>query len=240
MADDAAVFRIGPDRALVATVDFFTPIVDDARAFGEIAAANSLSDIYAMGATPLFALGLVAFPRELLSSGALELIVEGGAAKLGEVGVPVVGGHSIDDPEPKVGYAVTGEVHADRIVRAAGARPGDLVYLTKPLCSGLVATAIKQGICPPDLEQRAISVMTHLNRDASEAMLAVGVSAATDVTGFGLLGHLRNLGVGATIDAAGVPVLDGGRLAALGVLPSSDEVVNVLRDKLHTSPPSSG
>jgi selenide,water dikinase len=219
-ADDAAVYRLTPERALVATVDFFTPIVDDAAAWGAIAAANSLSDVYAMGATPLFALSLVAFPRQLLNGGLLERIVAGGAAKLAEAGVPVVGGHSIDDSEPKVGYAVTGEVHPDRVVRSSGAKPGDLLYLTKPLCSGLVATAIKRGLCPPDLEQEAIRLMSHLNRQASAAMVAAGASAATDVTGFGLLGHLANLGTGAEIDVASVPVLPGvRRLAADGLFP---------------------
>jgi selenide,water dikinase len=209
VGDDAAVFRIAEDRALVATVDFFTPIVDDPEAFGAIAAANSLSDVYAMGARPLFALSLVGFPRDKLGTGLLERIVAGGAAKLAEAGVPVVGGHSIDDAEPKFGYAVTGEVHPERMVTSHGAEPGDVLYLTKPLCSGLVATAIKRGLCPPDLERRAVAVMSHLNRRASEAMLEAGASAATDVTGFGLLGHLANLGVGADLRLAAVPVLDG-------------------------------
>jgi len=218
--DDAAVFRLTDGRALVSTVDFFTPIVDDPTAFGAIAAANSLSDVYAMGARPLFALGLVAFPRDKLASGLLERIVAGGAAKLAEAGVPVVGGHSIDDCEPKFGYAVTGEVDPDRVVTHMGARPGDLLYLTKPLCSGLVATAIKRGLCPPDLAARAIAVMIHLNRLAGEAMVAAGAAAATDVTGYGLVGHLRNLGVGAELRLADVPVLEGVRdLAAAGFFP---------------------
>ncbi len=209
--DDAAVFRLSEDRALVSTVDFFTPIVDDPEAFGAIAAANSLSDVYAMGARPLFALGLVAFPRDKLETGLLERIVAGGAAKLAEAGVPVVGGHSIDDVEPKIGYAVTGEVHPDRVVTHTGAFPGDRLYLTKPLCSGLVATAIKRGLCPPDLQRRAIAVMTHLNRQAAEAMVSAGAVAATDVTGYGLLGHLANLQVGAEIRFRDVPVLEGVR-----------------------------
>jgi selenide, water dikinase len=218
--DDAAVFRLTDERALVSTVDFFTPIVDDPAAFGAIAAANSVSDVYAMGARPLFALSLVSFPREQLATGLLERIVTAGAAKLAEAGVPVVGGHSIDDAEPKFGYAVTGEVHPDRVVTQAGARPGDVLYLTKPLCSGLVATAVKRGLCPPDLEARAVAVMSHLNRQAAEAMLAAGASAATDVTGFGLLGHLLNLGVGAEVRARDVPVLEGVReLAAAGLFP---------------------
>jgi selenide,water dikinase len=198
-------------------VDFFTPIVDDPWTFGAIAAANSLSDVYAMGGTPLFALSLVAFPRQLLGHGLLERIVAGGAAKLAEAGVPVVGGHSIDDGEPKFGYAVTGEVDPDRVVRAAGARPGDDLYLTKPLCSGLVATAIKRGLCPPALEAEAVRLMTELNRQAGSAMVAAGASAATDVTGFGLLGHLykmaRASGVTAVVDAAAVPYLAGAREA---------------------------
>ncbi len=218
-ADDAAVFRLG-DRAVIATVDFFTPIVDRPEDFGAIAAANAVSDVYAMGGRPLFALSLIGFPRDLLPSGLLERIVAAGAAALGQVGVPVVGGHSIDDAEPKFGYAVIGEGRPEQLVTHRGARPGDLLFLTKPLCSGLVATAIKQDRCPPDLERRAVAVMSHLNRTASEAMLAAGARAATDVTGFGLLGHLANLKVGAEIRASAVPVLEGVReLAAQDLFP---------------------
>jgi selenide,water dikinase len=219
--DDAAVYRIASDRALVATVDFFTPIVDDPAEFGAIAAANALSDIYAMGARPLFALGITAFPREKLGTGLLEKIVAGGAAKMTEAGIAVVGGHSVDDPEPKFGYAVTGEVHPDRIVRNDGARPGDVLYLTKPLGSGLVATAIKRGLCPPELEREAITVMMHLNRAASEAMVAHAATAATDVTGYGLIGHLANLKGGADIELSAVPFLAGVRkLAENDLFPS--------------------
>ena len=219
--DDAAVYRIAPDRALVATVDFFTPIVDGPEDFGAIAAANALSDIYAMGARPLYALSIVAFPREVLETGLLERIVRGGAEKMVEAGVPVVGGHSIDDPEPKIGYAVTGEVHPDRVISNRGARSGDLLYLTKPLCSGLVATAIKRGLCPADLAGEAIALMRHLNRDASEAMVAAGATAATDVTGYGLAGHLVNLGAGAEIDTGSVPLLEGVRdLAEADLFPA--------------------
>jgi selenide, water dikinase len=209
--DDAAVYRIAPDRALVATVDFFTPIVDDPSAFGAIAAANSVSDIYAVGARPLFALGITAFPREKLDSGLLEKIVSGGAAKLAEAGVAVVGGHSVDDPEPKFGYAVIGEVHPDRLLTHRGARSGDALYLTKPLGSGLVATAIKRGLCPPELERHAIAVMTRLNREASVAMIAAHATAATDVTGYGLIGHLGNLEGGADLDLAAIPFMSGVR-----------------------------
>jgi selenide,water dikinase len=207
--DDAAVYRIADDRALVATIDFFTPIVDDPGRFGAIAAANSLSDIYAMGARPLFALSLVAFPRERLDTGLLEAMVAGGAAKLSEAGVPVVGGHSIDDSEPKFGYAVTGEVHPDRVITNRGARAGDHLYLTKPLGSGLATTAIKRGLCPPSLEEAVMLMMAHLNREAAEAMVAANATAATDVTGYGLIGHLANLGCGAEVSRAAIPVLEG-------------------------------
>jgi len=219
--DDAAVYRIAPDRALVATVDFFTPIVDDPTAYGAIAAANALSDVYAMGATPLFALSIVGFPRDKLDTGLLAKIVAGGAAKLAEAGVPVVGGHSVDDNEPKFGYAVTGEVHPDRIITNQGAQPGDLLFLTKPLGSGLVATAIKRGLCPEHLVETAIAVMSELNQAGSLAMLEAGAHAATDVTGFGLLGHLRNFGVGAEIDSRAVPYMFGVReLASVDMFPS--------------------
>lgn len=220
-SDDAAVYRIAPDRALVATVDFFTPVVDDPDAYGAIAAANALSDVYAMGARPLFALNLLAFPREKLGSGLLERIVRGGAAKMQEAQTPIVGGHSIDDPEPKFGYAVTGEVHPERLVTTSGAQPGDVLYLTKPLGTGLVNTAIKRGLCPPALERAAIEVMSRLNRAASEAMVAAGAHAATDITGFGLIGHLLNLGVGAEISYRRVPLLEGLReLAEKDLFPS--------------------
>jgi len=209
--DDAAVYRVAADRAIVATVDFFTPIVDDPWEFGAIAAANAVSDVYAMGARPLFALGITAFPRDKLTSGLLEKIVRGGSTKLAEAGIPVVGGHSVDDSEPKFGYAVIGEVHPDRAVTHSGARPGDALYLTKPLGSGLVTTAIKRGLCPPALEREAVAVMSELNRAASEAMVAAGATAATDVTGYGLIGHLANLDGGAEIELGAVPFMEGVR-----------------------------
>ena len=207
--DDAAVYRIAPNRALVATIDFFTPIVDDPYAYGAIAAANALSDVYAIGGRPLFALGITAFPRAKLGSGLLERIVAGGAAKMGEAGVAVVGGHSVDDEEPKFGYAVTGEVNPKRAIGHDGASGGDILFLTKPLGSGLVATAIKRGLCPPELEAEAITVMTQLNRAASEQMVKVRATAATDVTGYGLIGHLANLAGGADIDFDSVPFMKG-------------------------------
>jgi selenium donor protein len=219
--DDAAVYRIAPDRALVATVDFFTPIVDDPSEFGAIAAANALSDVYAMGARPLFALGITAFPREKLGTGLLEKIVSGGATKMAEAGIAIVGGHSVDDAEPKFGYTVIGEVHPDRVIANDGAHAGDLLYLTKPLGSGLVATAIKRGLCPPALEREAVAVMSKLNRAASEAMVAAGATAATDVTGYGLIGHLSNLKGGADVELSAIPFMAGVRdLAELDLFPS--------------------
>ena len=218
--DDAAVYRIAHNRALVATVDFFTPIVDDPYAYGAIAAANALSDVYAVGARPLFALGITAFPRARLGSGLLEKIVAGGAAKLEEAEVPVVGGHSVDDEEPKFGYAVIGEVRPDRMIGHEGAVGGDVLFLSKPLGSGLVATAIKRGLCPPPLEAEAIAVMTQLNREASEQMVKAGAAAATDVTGYGLIGHLANLRGGADIDFESVPFMKGvGELADRNLFP---------------------
>jgi selenium donor protein len=218
--DDAAVYRIAPDRALVATVDFFTPIVDDPTDFGAIAAANSLSDVYVVGAKPLFALGITAFPRGKLGTGLLEKIVAGGANKLAEAGVPVVGGHSVDDAEPKFGYAVIGEVDPEKAVGHEGARAGDVLFLSKPLGTGLVTTAIKRGLCPPDLEREAVRVMSALNKAAAEAMLEAGVTAATDITGYGLIGHLANLVGGADIDFAAVPFMQGVReLAERDVFP---------------------
>ena len=222
--DDAAVYRITEDRALVVTVDFFTPIVDDAFDYGRIGAANSLSDVYAMGARPLFALNLVAFPRKLLGEGILERIIEGGASVCREAGIPVLGGHSIDDPEPKFGMVVVGEVQTERVVTNAAARPGDRLVLTKPIGSGVVATAIKADAASETDIARAVEVMTTLNRAASEAMGQVGVRAATDVTGYGLLGHLRSMlkasGVAATVESGAVPLLPGALdLAAGGHVP---------------------
>jgi selenide, water dikinase len=222
--DDAAVYRLAPDRALVATVDFFTPIVDDPFDYGRIAAANALSDIYAMGATPLFALNLISFPRRLLDSGLLEEIVRGGGVVAREAGIAVVGGHSIDDEEPKFGMCVIGEVHPDRIVRNVGARAGDALVLTKPLGTGVIATALKREAAAQTSIDAAVTSMTTLNRGAAYAMLAGSVHAATDVTGFGLVGHLDAMlsasGVGARIDADAVPLLPGAReLVEAGHIP---------------------
>jgi len=210
--DDAGVYRIASDLALVETVDFFTPIVDDPETFGRIAAANALSDVYAMGGTPLFAVAITGFPESGLDLSVLHAIARGGAAKAREAGISIIGGHTVKDPEPKYGLAVTGRVHPDRIIRNSTARAGDLIVLTKPLGTGLYTTARRRDAISEDDLEEAISSMETLNRAASEAMTAVGVRAATDVTGFGLMGHLREMtsgsGVGARIDAASVPVFD--------------------------------
>jgi selenide,water dikinase len=212
-ADDAAVVRVSDELALVSTADFFTPIVDDPYDFGRIAAANALSDVYAMGATPLVALNLVAWSLEELGREALADVLRGGADVAREAGVAIAGGHSIDDREPKYGLAVTGTVHPDRVVTNSGAREGDELYLTKPVGGGVASTALKRGIAGEELARKAVEVMTLLNRDASQAALAAGASAMTDVTGFGLLGHVRELteasGLAAEIDAQSVPALPG-------------------------------
>ncbi len=222
--DDAAVYRIADDRAVVVTADFFTPIVDDPYDFGRIAAANALSDIYAMGARPLFVLNLVGFPRDLLAEGILEEIVRGGSDVVSEAGVPTLGGHSIDDAEPKYGLVAVGEVDPARMTTNAGARPGDALVLTKPLGSGVIATAIKKGAASDAVVAGAVSSMATLNRGAAEAMRGAGVRGATDVTGFGLLGHLHRMlaasGVSARVRAADVPLLEGARsLAEAGHVP---------------------
>ena len=212
-ADDAAVYRVSDELAIVTTVDFFTPIVDDAYDFGRIAAANALSDVYAMGGTPITALNLVAYPLEQLGGELLREILRGGAAVAAEAGVAIVGGHSIDDREPKYGLAVTGTVHPERVLRNSTARAGHDLFLTKPVGGGVASTAAKRGRADARLVEEQVRVMTTLNRDASAAALAAGASAMTDVTGFGLLGHLRELvvasGVGAEVDAAAVPAIDG-------------------------------
>ena len=222
--DDAAVYRIAGDRALVVTLDFFTPIVDDPYDFGRIAAANALSDVYAMGGRPLFALNLLSFPRDLLDAGLAEEIIRGGAEKAREAGIAVLGGHSIDDAEPKYGMVAVGEVDPGAMLANDGARAGDDLVLTKPLGTGIVATAVKAGTCPPALLDAAVESMARLNRGAAEAAIAAGAHAATDVTGYGLTGHLGNMarasGVAARIDAARVPVLDGVRdLVVAGHVP---------------------
>ena len=211
-SDDAGIVQVRDDLALVQSVDFFTPIVDDPYDFGRIAAANALSDIYAMGGEPLCALNLVAFPLETLGGAVLGEILRGGADVVRAAGALLVGGHSIDDPEPKYGLAVTGLVDPRQVVSNAGGRAGDLLVLTKPLGVGAISTALKRGR-GAELLGPAVETMTTLNAEASRAALAAGAHAMTDVTGFGLLGHLRELadasGLAAEVDAAAVPALDG-------------------------------
>lgn len=211
-SDDAGVYRINAEQAIVQSVDFFTPVVDDPYAFGQIAAANALSDIYAMGAKPLTAMNLVSFPVKKLNMEVLAKILQGGSDKIRESGAILVGGHSIDDPEPKYGLSVTGIVHPDHVLSNAKAKPGDILVFTKPLGVGIITTGIKRGIVSPEAEAEVIKVMATLNKGAAEAAISVGVHAVTDVTGFGLLGHLHEMleasGCSADIYAEAVPVLD--------------------------------
>jgi selenide,water dikinase len=212
-ADDAGVVQLTDDLAIVQTADFFTPIVDDAYAFGRIAAANALSDVYAMGGRPVSALNLVAYPLDALGPSLLAEILRGGADAAAEAGAAVVGGHSIDDPEPKYGMAVTGVVDPRAVLTNAGGRPGDVLVLTKPLGAGTVATALKRGLADAALVERGIAVMSALNDRAAAQARAAGAHALTDVTGFGLLGHLHELaeasGLAAEVDAAAVPAIEG-------------------------------
>jgi selenide,water dikinase len=226
--DDAAVYRLGGGRALVVTLDFFTPLVDDPYDFGRIAAANALSDIYAMGARPLFVLNLLAFPRKLLSEGIAERIIEGGSAMAAEAGVAVLGGHSVDDPEPKYGMVAVGEAPETELVTMDGARAGDILVLTKALGTGVITTALKNDAAPASAIEAAVASMTTLNAAAARAMTGACVRAGTDVTGYGLLGHLRNIlrasGLAAEVDHAGVPILPGAReLAAAGQIPGGSK-----------------
>jgi selenide,water dikinase len=213
--DDAAVLRISGDVAIAQTVDFFTPIVDDPYLFGAIAAANSVSDIYAMGAKPVLGLAIVGFPTDVLPLEVLHEILRGGAEKAAEAGFPIAGGHTIIDDVPKYGLAVTGVVAVDKVVRNSTAKAGDVLVLTKPLGNGILVCAYralsgKRFKTPPSLDE-AIRWMTMLNRDAADAMVDVGVSAATDVTGYGFVGHLLEMGVGAEIRMKDIPLLDGAR-----------------------------
>src|SRR3954452_15271953 len=212
-ADDAGVVQLADDLALVMTADFFTPIVDDPYWFGRIAAANALSDVYAMGGRPVAALNLVAFPLEALGADILGEILRGGADAVQEAGASVVGGHSIDDPEPKYGLSVTGTVDPRAVLTNAGGRAGDALVLTKPLGAGTVATALKRGLAGEALVRRGVEVMAGLNARAAEQAREARASALTDVTGFGLLGHVHELaaasGVAAEIDARAVPAIPG-------------------------------
>jgi cysteine desulfurase len=223
-ADDAAVYRIDEKTAIVQTVDFFTPVVDDPFQFGAIAAANSLSDIYAMGARPLFALSVVGFPSNRLPLTVLEDILDGARRKADEAGISIIGGHTVDDIEPKFGLAVSGVVDPSRIITNRNAKAGDVLVLTKPLGTGILSTALKQGLLEPEGTRLLMDVMATLNRAAAEAMLIVGANACTDVTGFGFLGHLlemmRGSGTSAVIEVERVRFLRGAaEHAAAGIAP---------------------
>jgi selenide,water dikinase len=219
-SDDAGVYRVGDDGTIVQTVDFFTPVVDDPYDWGRITAANALSDIYAMGADPLTALQLVGWPRDTIPFDVLGRVIEGGLDIMAEAGCTVLGGHSVDDPEPKYGFAVTGTSPPGDITTNSTAKPGQVLILTKPLGTGIISTAAKHGNASADVVRGAITSMVELNRGAADAARRIGVTAATDVTGFGLLGHLsemtRGSKVSAEIDSGSVPVLDGARSLALG------------------------
>jgi selenide,water dikinase len=222
--DDAAVYRLSETRALVATVDFFTPVVDDAHTWGRIAAANALSDLYAMGARPLFALSLLGWPRETLPLALLGQVLEGMNEITRQARCPVLGGHSVDTLEPHVGLAAVGEAHPEQLLTNAAARPGDRLVLTKPLGTGVLSTALKRGLISEGGMAEAIQAMTTLNEGAMHAALAQGLRAATDVTGFGLLGHLANIvsgsRVGARLELACIPFLpEARRFAAEEVVP---------------------
>ena len=223
-SDDAGVYRLTDELALVQTVDFFTPVVDDPYQFGLIAAANSLSDVYAMGGRPLCAMNIVTFPAGKMDIGILREVLRGGLDKLREAGVALVGGHSVTDPELKYGLSVTGVVHPDRIWTNEGARPGDRLVLTKPLGTGIVNTAIKAGEASAAAIDEVVASMVRLNRDAASVAARFGVRACTDVTGFGLVGHsdemIRGTGIGLRIDAAALPSFAEAREhAAMGFLP---------------------
>lgn len=223
-SDDAAVVRLDDGKLIVQTVDFFTPIVDDPYQFGQIAAANSLSDIYAMGATPRFALNIVGFPIKELPKEVLKEILRGGSDKAKEAGIPIVGGHSIDDKEPKYGLVVTGEVDESKLIRNSGGHDGDALILTKPLGTGIISTAIKQDLASEKMINEVVNCMATLNVTASKLMNDYDIHAATDVTGFGLLGHLSEMckasDVTAKIQFNSLLFLDGvGALAKDNVIP---------------------
>lgn len=223
-SDDAAVYKINDDLALIHTVDFFTPVVDDPYTFGQIAACNALSDIYAMGGNPILALNVVAFPEELVES-ILPDVLRGGADKVIEAGAVVGGGHSIKSPEPIYGLSIIGEISTDKIMTNAGAKPGDVLILTKPLGIGVATTALKANMLSKETERQAVEVMSTLNREASKAAVQTGVNAITDITGFGLLGHAFEMAeaskVTLRLKAGLLPILSGMEgLAAMGILPA--------------------
>ena len=235
-ADDAGVYKVSDDLALIQTVDFFTPIVDDPYAFGQIAAANALSDIYAMGGIPKTAMNLVAFPLKTMDISVLRQIIQGGLDKMTEAGVVLIGGHSIEDSELKYGLSVTGFIHPGRVLTKKTIRPGDRLILTKPLGTGIVNTAIKGGLASSSVIESTIRLMATLNRRAAEIMSDYPVSACTDITGFGLIGHLAEMvagsGFGMTIHASMLPVIPEAReYAAMGLVPAGAYKNREFREK---------
>lgn len=224
-ADDAGVFRLTPEIALIQTVDFFTPVVNDPYTFGQIAAANALSDVYAMGGQPLTALNIVCYPSKTVPKEALQAILAGGLDKIHEAGALLVGGHSVDDAELKYGLAVTGVVHPERVLTNGGAQVGDRLLLTKPLGTGVIATAMKGRLASPEAEAAAIQVMTALNRLPAPCLESRAIHAVTDITGFGLLGHALEMAAASkvemTFSAARIPLLAAAReYAAMGMVPA--------------------
>lgn len=225
--EDAGVYKLSEDTALIQTLDFFTPIANDPYIFGQIAAANSLSDVYAMGGKPLIAMNIVCFPIKKMPKEILGEILRGAADKLREAETLLVGGHSVDDEEIKYGLSVTGIVHPDRVVLNSGARPGDFLILTKPLGTGIIATAVKGGRSTREAENKAYTIMKELNRDASEAMQKADANACTDITGFGLIGHAYEMAkasnAGITLYASKIPIIDEAvEYAERGFIPEGD------------------
>ena len=259
-AEDAGVYKLTDDLAIVQTVDFFTPIVDDPYQFGRIAVANSLSDVYAMGGMPLTALNVVCFPEGTMDISVLKEVLRGGLDMMHEAGVILVGGHTVEDPELKYGLSVTGTVHPDKVIHNNTAKAGDRLILTKPLGTGIISTAIKGGMADEKSIAKIVASMTALNKEASEAMQEVGVHAATDITGFGLLGHacemVEGTEVGMAIDSAAVPIFPEAKgLAEMGMIPAglhrnrdfrkhmidmSEEVPQYLHDILYDPQTSGG
>jgi selenide,water dikinase len=236
-ADDAGVYKLTDDLAIVQTVDFFTPIVDDPYTFGQIAVANALSDVYAMGGKPLTALNIVCFPSKTLDISVLRDILRGGIDKMREAGVVLVGGHSVEDPELKYGLSVTGTVHPKRVLTKGGARPGDKLLLTKPIGTGIIGTAIKGGMAGEQVIKSVAQSMAALNKTASEVMLQVGVNACTDITGFGLLGHacemIQDSRIGFRIHSASVPIFLGTvEFARMGMIPGGTSRNKEFRSKM--------
>lgn len=241
-SDDAGVFILTDEIALIQTLDFFTPVVNDPYTFGQIAAANSLSDVYAMGGRPLTALNIVCYPSKTVPRETLQAILAGGLDKIHEAGALLVGGHSVDDTELKYGLSVTGVVHPQRVLTNAGAQPGDRLLLTKPLGTGIIATAMKGRVASSEAASQAAAVMTALNRAAAECLEGFAVHAVTDITGFGLLGHALEMATGSKVEltlfASRVPVLEAAReYAAMGLVPAGTFANrNFCENMLQTSP----